>query len=153
MPNHYVKGLALTILLSMTHCTELRAQQGRGWGPKSPYNSLYDASTQVEVEGTIDEIQTKSPLMGMSIGIHLIQKTGSRRTEVHLGPSWYLQNQEPMLAKGDAIKVLGSKVQIDNRQVIIARRITKGTQILELRDQSGRPYWAGWRRRHCCGPP
>jgi hypothetical protein len=46
-------------------------------------------------------------------------------------------------AKGDALSVVGSKITMDGKQVVIAREITKGDQVLTLRDPQGLPLWSG----------
>jgi hypothetical protein len=46
-------------------------------------------------------------------------------------------------AVADAVKVLGSRIEVDGKPVIVAREITKGNAKLELRDANGRPLWAG----------
>jgi hypothetical protein len=46
-------------------------------------------------------------------------------------------------AKGDAITVTGSKVKMGGQDVVIAREIKKGDQVLTLRDARGFPLWYG----------
>jgi hypothetical protein len=83
----------------------------------------------------------------MSNGIHLVMKTDQKETiSVHLGPEWFLDNQDVQIAKGDAITVNGSKVTYENKPAIIAKTIEKGDSVLELRDDNGFPKWNGWRQ-------
>jgi hypothetical protein len=46
-------------------------------------------------------------------------------------------------AKGDTLKVVGSQVTMAGQEVVIAREITKGDQVLTLRDAKGFPLWSG----------
>ncbi|HMS34797.1 MAG TPA: hypothetical protein PKC91_12005 [Ignavibacteria bacterium] len=47
--------------------------------------------------------------------------------------------------KGDNISVTGSKVTYKSDEIIIAKEVTKGDQILKLRDENGCPLLSGWR--------
>ena len=60
-----------------------------------------------------------------------------RRTE------FYLTEQGITLAKGDTLEILGSRVTIDAKPILIARQINKGKATWTLRDASGRPLWSG----------
>ena len=61
---------------------------------------------------------------------------------VHVGPKFYLDEQKITIAKGDALEILGSRVTIDAKPVLIARQIKKGNATWTLRDASGRPLWS-----------
>ena len=71
--------------------------------------------------------------------------TDSEVVEVHLGPDSYLQEQGFTPAEGDLLEVRGAKVQCrkQDREVVMARVVQKGEQTLRLRDDQGRPAWAG----------
>lgn len=47
----------------------------------------------------------------------------------------------------DKIEVKGSRVTIDDKPALIAAELKKGDEVLKLRDETGVPAWAGWRRR------
>jgi hypothetical protein len=66
---------------------------------------------------------------------------------VHLGPAWYIENQDMSVKTGDKVEVKGSKVEIGGKPVIIGAEVKKGEDTLILRDESGVPLWSGWRRR------
>lgn len=72
---------------------------------------------------------------------------GKDTIEVHLGPQWYLENQEVPLAAGDTVRVKGSKVTFNGKPAIIAVEVKKGDATLTLRDAKGYPSWSGWRHR------
>ncbi len=40
----------------------------------------------------------------------------------------------------------GSRVTVAGKPALIAAEVTKGDALLKLRDDSGIPAWAGWRR-------
>jgi hypothetical protein len=124
------------------------AQRGSGgWGLNTNYNRLYNTATVIEIKGNIEKVEKIIPEKGMSTGIHLTMKTAKNELiSVHLGPNWFLDNQDVHFIVGDAITVNGSKVSYENKPAIIAKTIEKGDYILELRDDKGFPKWNGWRQ-------
>ena len=119
----------------------------QGWGWNSNYNRLYDVNTENAITGTISEIAEFSLGNNCPFGTALMVSTDGGVKTVHLGPAWYLDNQEIKFSVGEAVEVIGSVVKYDNSDVIIAREITRKDGVLLLRDKDGFPYWAGWRRR------
>ncbi len=83
----------------------------------------------------------------MSAGIHMNVKTDKETISVHLGPSWYLENQDLKIEPKDKVEVKGSKIMFDGKPAIIAAEVRKGDEVLRLRDDAGFPVWSGWRRR------
>lgn len=118
-----------------------------GWGPGSNYNRQYDTNTIETLKGTVVSIGPLSPGKNMSMGVHLLLNTENGNISVHLGPSWYIDNQDIQISMDDNISVTGSKITYDGNQVIIAKEVTKGDQVLNLRDENGYPLWSGWRNR------
>ncbi len=82
----------------------------------------------------------------MSAGIHVTVRATDTTLSVHLGPEFYIERLDTRLEQGDTIVVKGSLVVIDGQKVIIASEVTKGSDVLVLRDATGFPTWAGWRR-------
>lgn len=124
------------------------AQRGSGgWCTNTNYNRLYNTATVIEIKGTVVKVEKIIPEKGMSNGIHLIINTDKKETiSIHLGPEWFIENQDIQFAKGDAITVNGSKITYENKPAIIAKTIEKGDDFLELRDDKGFPKWNGWRQ-------
>lgn len=128
---------------------------GRGHGRMTgaPY---YNTGTEVMVIGTIDDVQQMTgqakSTVGQSrtcpsawTGTHLILKTDTGTLPVHVGPSGYVASKNFTFAKGDKLKVLGSRVQYQGSDFLIAREITKGNEVLTLRNSAGFPLWTGVR--------
>ncbi|MGB3344208.1 MAG: hypothetical protein WBA61_09865 [Aequorivita sp.] len=141
-----------TILLLITGLliasTNVNAQRGNnGWGQNSNYGRLFNANTMETISGTVEAVETISMDTKMSTGIHLKVKTKSLTVSVHLGPSWYLDNQDIQFEKGDKITVTGSRISYQNAPAIIAVEIVKGDDVLLLRDKTGFPVWSGWRKK------
>lgn len=140
--------LLLTVLSSDARSQGWWKSRGSGgWGAKSNYNRMYDSKTVETINGTILEIDSISPLKGMSNGIHLLLKTDIEIISVHLGPAWYIDNQDIDLQKNDRVEMKGSRVSFDGKPAIIAAELKKGDDVLKLRDETGFPAWSGWRRR------
>ncbi len=85
-------------------------------------------------------------MRGIGQGVHLQLKTDKETISVHLGPKWFLENQDIQIEKGDQISVKGSRITLNEKPALIAAEIEKGDQLLVLRDKDGFPLWAGWRR-------
>jgi hypothetical protein len=82
----------------------------------------------------------------MGNGVHLMLEADKETISVHLGPVWYIERQDTAIAIGDKIEVKGSRINYEGKAAIIAAEIHKGDEVLMLRDASGIPMWAGWRR-------
>ncbi|HXG52421.1 MAG TPA: DNA-binding protein [candidate division Zixibacteria bacterium] len=118
-----------------------------GWGPGSSYNRLYDQKNVETVSGEVVAVERITPGKGMSAGVHLRVKTDKETISVHLGPSWYLENQDVRIEPKDQVEVKGSRITFGGKPAIIAAEVKKGDDVLRLRDDSGFPVWSGWRRR------
>lgn len=140
----------LTALLMVTCATTAFAGQlGRGsggWGAGSAYQRMYNPATVESVSGEVMSVSRMTPKKGMGPGIHLQLKTDRETVSVHLGPAWYIDRLDSRIEKGDIIEVKGSRVTVSGKPVIIASEVKKGDATLRLRDDSGIPAWAGWRR-------
>lgn len=143
-----VAAVAATTLLATTAYAQRGPRPGAGgWGPAGQYQRIYDTDTVETVKGEIEQIDRVTPMRGMSPGVHLVLKTDEETVSVHLGPAWYLDNQDVKLEPEDEIEVKGSRVTVAGKPALIAAEVTKGDQVLTLRDDRGIPQWSGWRRR------
>lgn len=143
--------LSLLTLIGLLCAPETNAQ-GRGpgsggWGPKGEYNRHYDPKTVEKVSGEVIQVDKITPGRGMSYGVHLLLKTDKEPISVHLGPGWYLERQDTEIKEKDVVQVKGSRITFEGKPAIIAAEVKKGDEVLELRDETGVPKWAGWRRR------
>jgi hypothetical protein len=120
---------------------------GGGWGPGTSYARLYNPQTVETIRGEVVSIEKLTPLKGMYYGVHAVVKTDKETLSVHLGPGWYIENQEVKLKLKDTVEVKGSRITFEGKPAIIAAEVTKGGESLTLRDASGFPIWSGWRRR------
>ena len=110
---------------------------------------FYNPNTETTVKGTIEQVETAAlPGGGYSqqakgkFGgpMFLNLKTDSGMLKVVLGPSWYVESKGFKFAQGDQIEVTGSKFH--DKDIIIAREVKKGDQVLVLRNAQGIPEWS-----------
>ena len=147
--------LSIGAMASLLATTDSFAQRGPGmmwrgsggWGPGSPYNKMYDPKTVETITGEVVSVSPITPSKGMGAGVHMTVNTGKETVSVHLGPSWYLENQDVKIEPKDKVEVKGSKITFGGKPAIIAMEVKKGDEVLKLRDDAGFPVWAGWRRR------
>ena len=150
-------SLAIAIIMGAVLCAAISSfaqpRQGMkwrgsgGWGPGTPYNKMYDPKTVETITGEVTKVDRITPNKGMAAGVHMNVKTDKETISVHLGPSWYLENQDVKIEPKDKVEVKGSKVTFAGKPAIIAAEVKKGDEVLRLRDDNGFPVWAGWRRR------
>ena len=74
-------------------------------------------------------------------------KTAKGEISVHLGPAFFIENQDVKIEPKDKVEVKGSRITFDGKPAIIATEVKKGDEVLKLRDNAGFPVWSGWRRR------
>lgn len=140
---------SVLLLADLVVATDALAQQGRGrgWSPGSPYDCMYDPTTAEIWSGVVVQVKSVAPRRGMSGGIHVVLKTETETVPVHLGPAWFIENQDRQIQEGDEIEVLGSRITFENEPAILAAGVRLGEETLRLRDQSGLPVWRGWQRQ------
>ena len=117
-----------------------------GWGPGGEYGRMYDPKTVETLTGDVVKVDRITPMRGMSSGVHLVVKTDKGDVSVHLGPQWYLENQDVKIEPKDKVVIKGSRVMLQGQPALIAAEVKKGDGVLKLRDDAGVPVWAGWRR-------
>lgn len=117
-----------------------------GWGPGSQYSRMFNPATLETVGGEVVSVDKITPMRGMSSGVHLTLKAENETISVHLGPDWYIENQDINIEPKDEIVVKGSRVAYEGKPAIIASELRKGDAILTLRNAWGIPAWSAWRR-------
>ena len=103
----------------------------------------YNPATETTLAGTVDSVNDlPSPGPGGG-GLHLLLAAPAGAIDVHVGPASFVSSKKVTFTKGDALTVVGSKVTMAGKEVVIAREIKKGDQVLTLRDAKGYPLWSG----------
>ena len=140
--------LMLMILLSDQSFAQrgMKWKGGGGWGLGTQYGKMYNPKTDETISGEVVSVDKFTPMKGMSYGVHLIVKTDKETISIHLGPAWYIENQDVKIEPKDKIQVTGSRITFDGKPAIIAAEVKKGQEVLRLRDENGFPAWSGWGR-------
>ena len=86
-------------------------------------------------------------MTGMGPGIELLLQTDTGMVSVHLGPEWYVNNQDKRLVARDPLEIKGSRVTCEGKAVSMTSQVARGIELLTLRDEQGRPVWDGWTPR------
>lgn len=108
---------------------------------------MYDPAKVETVQGEVTAVEKIGGGRRMGPGIGLKLKTASGELIVHLGPQWYIEQQgEVPIKAGDTVEVKGVKASRGEQAFFLAGEVRKGGDVLKLRDDSGVPLWAGWRR-------
>ncbi len=118
-----------------------------GWGPGSAYAAMYDTASTVTVTGTVRSISTFRPEKGRYPGVQVGVSTREGTFMVHLGPEWFITNQDFELNEGDKVEVRGARISYQGTAAIMASHLKKFDSELILRDEDGVPYWEAYRRR------
>jgi hypothetical protein len=103
-------------------------------------------ATEVTAKGTIEKVEEYPSRSGWHTGQHVMLATDSSSLEVHLGPTDYWKKNGFELNKGDLIEVTGSKTTVDDAEIVLAREIKKGKEVVILRNAQGVPAWSRNRR-------
>jgi hypothetical protein len=125
----------------------MRWKGSGGWGPNANYGRMYNPETVETISGKVVSVEKITPGKGMFYGIHIKVKTDKETIPIHLGPGWYIENQDITIEPEDKVEVKGSRISFEGKPVIIAAEVKLDDEILRLRDENGFPAWSGWRRR------
>ncbi len=119
--------------------------QGHGWGGRGGTGAAhFDPAALTTISGEVLAVHAIEGRRGR--GIHLDVRSGSDVFDVHLGPSWFLEQQKTKVATGDQLEVTGARTMVTGKPVLVASRVKKGGEALALRDDDGIPVWAAHHR-------
>jgi len=111
-------------------------------GSKDPEKSgpAYDPATVVDVTATIVEVREIAKGNALE-GINLTVKIKGESTNIYVAPTEFVNMFEVKFAKGDEVKVIGSKVNYEGEDLILSREVQVKHTALVVRDKDGVPYW------------
>ena len=147
----YALFVALIFIVTLPSAAQMGGGRGQGRIMAGPF---YNTGTEVTITGTVDQVQqvTGTRAGGQAwncprgwSGTHLMLNTEAGTLVVHVGPSAYLASKNFSIAKGDRLTIVGSRVQYQGSDFLIAKEITKGSEVLRLRNSAGFPLWSGFR--------
>jgi hypothetical protein len=144
-----IVGFLLTFLFIVPNLSQQAKQQKRanGWGRQTKYGRLYNIKSVESIIGRVIGVERIVPMKGMPNGVHLMVETSKETISVHLGPSWFIDEQKVKIALQDQVQIKGSRIMFNGKPVIIAEEVKKGEEELKLRDGNGSPAWSGQGRR------
>ncbi len=104
---------------------------------------MYNPQAAQTITGKVVSVTRRTPKRpGRPAMVSLVLQTDKGTVRVHLGPADYLDQQALKLAAGDQVSIKGIRHTRGNRTTFIAGEVTKGGQVLKLRDDvTGRPLW------------
>jgi hypothetical protein len=103
----------------------------------------YNPAAVVDVWATITNVR-QAPAGSALEGVHLTVKSKNNSFDVYLAPSDFLKIFKTSFKVGDEVEVIGSRVKVDNADVILTREVTIGNADITLRDASGAEEWKNW---------
>jgi len=152
-------GIVLMMVMFAVAATVAVAQPWQGWkdcggwcrenggGPGGGPGRMYDPAKVETVKGEVTAVEKVGGGGRRGPGIGLKLKTASGELTVQMGPQWYIEQQgEVPIKAGDTVEVKGVKASRGGTEFFLAGEVRKGGDVLRLRDESGVPLWAGWRR-------
>jgi len=102
---------------------------------------LYNPATEVRTQGVVQEVQEFYCPISDDQGIHLKLQTDHGILLVHVAPARFLRSQMIRFNNGDQVEVLGSRVEYQGVDGLLAREISRGEEVIILRDHLGQPVW------------
>jgi len=148
-----MKRLLLVIFLaviSLPAFSQIRFRGSDGWGcaTTTRYEQLFNNFALETFTGSVSRVDTATPMSGMGVAVRLILATdGGVNLPVHLGPAWFILNQDLNFPKDDKIEVRGCRANISGSEFIMAVEVRRKDRILRFRDDDGNPFWCVFRRR------
>jgi hypothetical protein len=110
---------------------------------------FFNPSTVETVSGQVTKVQ-HGPMRqgGKGNFVRFTFQTDKGPQQVFLGPASYVDAQALKLAAGDTVQVKGSLLTgPKGKSAITAMEVTKGDQVLKLRDDQGKPLWPRQHRK------
>lgn len=120
----------------------IRRAGGQGWGANTAYGKFFDPTTVENLKGKVLSVERFTPLRQMGYGFLVVLETSTETIDVHVGPGWFVAEQDFELSAGDEITVRGSRITFRDFPAVIAVEVRKGQRILKLRQDNGLPVWS-----------
>jgi len=127
-----ILGIATVVLIVVLTATSPKREQ------RVP---TYNAASEIRARGVVEEVQEFYCPISDDQGTHLKLRTDSGVLQVHVGPARFLRSQQIKFNAGDQVEVLGSRLQYQGADALLAREITRGDEVFIMRDHLGQPVW------------
>lgn len=111
-------------------------------GQKNNNAPKYDVAKEVTVKGVVEEVVDRTCPVSGGMGAHLMLKLSDGSSiEVHLAPTKFVKSYELVFAKGDQVEVVGSRINFEGKDTILAKQVTRGQDSFVFRDDKGNKVW------------
>ena len=109
---------------------------------QKPTVPKYDPKTEATFKGVIDDVHDRQCPISGGLGSHFNLKLADGKiVEVHLASTKFVKSYELVFNKGDEVEVIGSKVEFEGGDAILAREVKRGNDDFVFRDPQGKPIW------------
>ncbi|GAB5410770.1 MAG: hypothetical protein BalsKO_31350 [Balneolaceae bacterium] len=116
------------------------------WNNDSLFVRMYNPALVQTVKVVVEEVQNFVPVKGMTVGVKLQTMANDELLSVHIGPVFYLDSEGIEFKAGEELRIEGAFAMYEEEEILIAKIIYRGEEEIVLRDDFGRPKWAGWMR-------
>ncbi|MEY3902250.1 MAG: hypothetical protein RL189_1556 [Pseudomonadota bacterium] len=125
------------------------AQQGPsmmgGWHYHGAYGQMYFTGKDITLQGKVLETSQFVPQPRMMRGRQIVLQTADGKINVHLGPEWYVREQDVHLKVGEQLQIRGKLIGEGSKAFVVASEVKKDGQTWVLRDSEGIPFWCAMR--------
>ena len=98
----------------------------------------YNPGMEVTVSGTVAEVREFYCPIVDEQAMHLVVKSGSEVLLVHLAPGRFMRRENIQFHTGDRVDVVGTRVNFQDKDALLAREITRGNESFVFRDRDGK---------------
>jgi hypothetical protein len=144
-----IKKLAIVSIVSLSLVTVVFGQgrgPGKGWGKGLGQGDCkyLRVNTPLMIEGKVIKIEEQTAGKGRyARGLHLYMEYEGKESEIHLGPSEWLNAQGLQIKEGDFVKVKACKGVYNGSPALFASEVSVGKdgKNVTVRDKNGFPMW------------
>lgn len=116
--------------------------QGEDQGAETPNPDGYNTENVINYKGIVQSLRVGK--IDNDTTTHLLASVKGENNDsvlVSLGSADYLKSLNYSISILDSIEVQGSQVDFQGKPLILSSLITKGENVIILRDESGKPLW------------
>ncbi len=74
-------------------------------------------------------------------GLHLEAKVNNRKTDIYIAPMDFVTEFQINIAAGDDVRIVGSLTRLGDTDIVLARQVTVGRNVIYVRNDAGEPLW------------
>ena len=119
--------------------------------PNGPWRPPEPEATRLAFDGKILSANNVPPSQRLAENVRLsvtptvVTRGGETlvgvEVSVQLAPGWYMDERGLHFERNSEVHVEGPYQREGGKIIVYATRVSKGTQVVELRDEKGRPLW------------